>query len=239
MPSPISLQSNNRAGLCPHGLPPSACPICSGGAMAGGGRAKNTPVSKPVNSGEWSFMKCYAAGLAMRAQEARVENAKTAFERQIEFAQQLGKNIQNIAEKIHSALQNIQNSSPAFVQNTIQVVTNIIINPILNLISQIPKLIEKIAEFQQKLGTMLQQAGEKLAAILGDLKNFIDRKIIENIKKNIKKLFFFFISENENENYKNDDTLAVFKSREMKKYLVNVISNIKKRNENENRNDKE
>lgn len=238
MPAPISLQSNNRAGLCPHGLPPSACPICSGGGMAGGGKAKEAVATRPMNSGEWSFMKCYAAGLAMRAQEARVENAKTAFERQIEFAQQLGKNIQNIADKIHNAIQNIQNITPSFIQNTLQVITNVIINPILNLISQIPKLIEKMAELQQKLGNMLQQAGEKLVAILGDIKNFVDRKIIENIKKKVGKLFLFFMANLEDENYRNDDALEVFKSREMKKYLVNLVTKIKKRNKDEDRSNK-
>ncbi len=70
MSSPIAAQSNNRAGLCPHGLPPAACPICSGGGGMGGAKMKNSPpVSKPAHSGEWSFMKCYAAGLAMRAQD--------------------------------------------------------------------------------------------------------------------------------------------------------------------------
>ena len=239
MPTPISLQSNNRAGLCPHGLPPSACPICSGGGMAGGGRVKEAVASKPINSGEWSFMKCYAAGLAMRAQEARVENAKTAFERQIEFAQQLGKNIQNIADKIQNAIQNLQNSSPVIIQNILQVINNSIINPILNLMSQIPKLIENLAEFQKKLGEMLQQAGEKLTALLGDIKNFIDRKVIENIKKQIKKFFLWFTTDLEDENYKNDDALEVFKAREMKKYLVNIVTKIKKRNNNDNRTNKE
>jgi len=236
MSSPIAAQSNSRAGLCPHGLPPAACPICSGGGGMGGARMKNSPpVSKPVHSGEWSFMKCYAAGLAIRAQEARVENAKTAFERQIEFAQQLGKNIQNIADKIHNAIQNIQNISPQFIQNTLQVITNFVINPILNLIAQIPKLIEKMADLQQKLGNMLLQAGEKLTAILGDIKNFINKKVFENIKKQAKKFFLFFVSNVEDENYKNDDSLAVFKAKELRKYIVQLLKPIRKRNDDTNR----
>ena len=43
----------------------------------------------------------------------------------------------------------------------------------------------------------------------------------------------------EDENYKGDDGLEVFKAREMKKYLVNLVTKIKKRNENEDRSDKE
>ena len=71
MPAPISVQST-RAGLCPHGLPPSACPICNGGG-GGGGRVRETVASKPTISTEWSFMKCYAVGLALKVQDARVE----------------------------------------------------------------------------------------------------------------------------------------------------------------------
>ncbi len=239
MPSPIATQ-NTRAGLCPHGLPPSACPICSGGAMGGGGRARDAVATKPMNTGEWSFMKCYAAGLALKAQDARVENAKTTLERQMEFAKELGKNIQNIADKIQNTIQNIQNISPKFVQNVIQVMNNFIITPLMNMIAQIPKLIEKMVDLQQRLGTILQQSGEKLAAILGEVKNFIEKKIIDDVKQKLKKLLLFFADVNvEDENYKEDDSLAVFKSREMKKYLVNLVTKLKKRNEDEDRSDKE
>ncbi len=98
------------------------------------------------------------------------------------------------------------------------------------MVSQIPKIIEKFAQFQQRIADFIQQAGEKLAAILGDIKNFIDRKIIENVKKRAKKFFLFFMSNIEDENYRNDDTLAVFKAREMKKFIVKIFTKVKKRN---------
>jgi hypothetical protein len=231
MSSPVTTQANTRAGLCPHGLPPAACPICSGG-MGGGGRMRNTAPTKPAHSGEWSFMKCYAAGMAIKAQHMRAENAKNVFEKQIEFAKQLGENIRNLAERIQNAIQNIQNSAPKFIQNTLNVLNNVIITPLLNLISQLPKVIEKFVQFQQRAGELLQQAGEKLAAILGDIKNFVDRKIVENLKKKAKKFILFFMSNTEDENYKNDDTLAVFKAREIKKYIVKIFSKDKKRKDN-------
>ncbi len=229
MSSPIATQGNNRAGLCPHGLPPTACPICSNGAM-GGAKMKDSPATKPMRSTQWSFMKCYAAGMAIKAREARAENAKNVFEKQIEFAKQLGQNIQNLAERIQKAVQNIQNSLPSILKNVVGVINNVIITPLLNLVSQIPKIIEKFAQFQQRIADFIQQAGEKLAAILGDIKNFIDRKIIENVKKRAKKFFLFFMSNIEDENYRNDDTLAVFKAREMKKFIVKIFTKVKKRN---------
>lgn len=237
MPAPISVQST-RAGLCPHGLPSSACPICNGGG-GGGGRVRETVASKPTISTEWSFMKCYAVGLALKVQDARAENAKTALQQQMEFAKELGKNIQNIADKIQTAIQNIQNVSPQFIQNALQVLNNTVLTPLMNLVAQIPKLIEKLVGLQQRLGTMLQQAGEKLTAILGEIKNFIEKKIVDDIKKKVKDLIFFFMANLEDENYKQDDSLEVFKAREMKKYLVNLVTKIKKRNDDENRNDKE
>ncbi|MBQ9246268.1 hypothetical protein IJ182_08385 [bacterium] len=232
MSSPIATQSNTRAGLCPHGLPPAACPICSGGGMGGAGKMRDTAQTKPMRSTEWSFMKCYAAGLAMRAQEARAENSKNVFEKQIEFAKQLGQEIRNLANRIQNAIKNIQNTMPPLVQNVIQVLNNIIITPLLNMLSQIPKIIEKFAQFQQRVGEFIQQAGEKLAAILGDIKNFIERNIIENVKKKAKKFFLFFMSNIEDENYKNDETLAIFKAREMKKFIVKILKKNKKRDNN-------
>ena len=82
----------------------------------------------------------------------------------------------------------------------------------------------------------INQAAEKLSALLGDFKNFIKSKV-EDIKKNWKKLFFFFNSDIEDENYKNDEALAVFKSRELKKYLLKILKTNKKQGKNDNRSD--
>ncbi len=224
MSAPITTQPNTtKAGMCPHGLPPAACPICSGGGM-GSTKMRDTAPMKNIHSGEWSFMKCYAAGLAIKAREARSENAKNVFEKQIEFAKQLGQSIRNLAERIQNAIKNLQMSSPKFIQNVIQVINNVIITPLFNLLSQIPKLIEKFANLQQRIAEFIQQASEKFAAILGDIKSFITRKIVENIKKKAKKFFLFFTINMEDENYKNDETLAVFKARELKKYIVKIFS---------------
>lgn len=227
--------STNRAGLCPHGLPPAACPICSGGAMAGGGKLRDTTATKPMNSGQWSWMKCYAAGLAIKAQEQRVENAKNSFERQIEFAKQLGKSIQNLAERIKDSVENIQKIMPKLISEPIKFIANVIIMPIINMIAKIPVLIEKFALLQQNITSMILQAGEKLTALLGEIKSFIDKKITENIKVRAKKFFLFFLSDIEDENYKNDDTLAVFKARELRKYIVKILKPIRKRKDDANR----
>ncbi len=228
MSSPISSISSNRAGLCPHGLPPAACPICSGGGMAAGGRKENV-ATKPMKSADWSYAKCLAVGLQMQAQEARVENAKQAFDRQIEFAKQLGKTINNISENIKNAIQNFQNTLPNALKIPMEVLTNIVITPLLNLAAQVPKVLEKLAHFQKDVREFIQQAGEKLVAILGEIKNFVDKKVMDKIKKKVKSIFDFFISDFEGENYSNDDALAVFKTRELRKHLNKILKIHKKR----------
>lgn len=232
MSTSITNPTSNRTGLCPHGLVPSACPICSGGGMGGAAKTRDSVMEKSIRSNEWSWIKCYAAGLALKAKDARIENAKTVFERQIEFAKLLNKTIQEIADKIKNAIQNIENNIPKSIFTFLNFIANNIIFPLLNLAVQIPKLIEKFALFQQLLGNFLLNVSEKLAALFGDLKNFIDKKLTENIKRQAKKIFLFFMSNMEEENYKNDETLSIFKSREIKKYLINVVNKIRKRNKN-------
>ena len=229
MSSPF-VQSNNKAGLCPHGLPPSACPICNGGMSSGGMKQQTT--TRPINT-EWSYMKCYAAGLAMRAQENRIQTAKEMFEKQLNYAQNLRTAINNLADKIRENLQNIQNSLPTLLQKPMTIITNFVINPILNLISQIPKVIEKFVQLEQNIHKFIQNAGEKIVALFGDIKNFIQRNITEKIKEKAKKFLLFFISNTEDENYKNDETLNIFKSREIKKYLVKFFSFNKKQEDKE------
>ena len=236
MSNPISAnssQSTQKAGMCPHGLPHSACPICSGG-MSGGSKMRDKAVTKPIKN-EWSYMKCYAVGMSMKAAKARAEANKTAFERQIEFAKQLGKEIQNISDKIKTAIQNFQKTLSPTMANIIQNFSNIIVFPVLNLIAQIPKLIEKLAQFQQNVLNFIQQAGEKLTTLLADLKKFIDNTLKEKAKKVAKKFMLLFIANTEDENYNNDDTLAIFKAREIQKFFAKLVNPIRKRNKDATR----
>ena len=74
MSSPlISTQPNIKAGMCPHGVPQSSCPICNqqGGGMS---RVNNKAATKPAHAGEWSYQKCYAVGLQIKAANQRRES---------------------------------------------------------------------------------------------------------------------------------------------------------------------
>ena len=232
MSSPISATSSSRAGLCPHGLPPAACPICSGGGMStGGARAKE--VTRP-SANEWSYAKCVAVGLQMQAQKAIAEAPKQVLERQLEFAKQFGKELNNLAETIKANLQNFQNSLPNSLQVPMQMITKFVINPVLNLMQQIPKIMEKLAHFQYNTKEFVQNVAEKLVAFLGETKNFIDKKITEKLKKKIKSIFSIFMPEFEAENYKNEEELAIYKARELRKELLKILKLNKKRDDDVN-----
>ena len=105
----------------------------------------------------------------------------------------------------------------------------------LNLIAQIPKIMEKITTLQKDAREFVQQVAEKLVTVLGEIKNFMDRKVADKIKKKVKSIFSFFISEFWGENFKGDDALEVFKSRELKKYLLKILKSNKKRDDDVNR----
>ena len=195
MPSPqITSNTANKAGLCPHGLPPSACPICSGGMASGGAkRINDKPATKPIRSGQWSYMKCYAAGLAIKAQNTREQNAKNFIEKQYEIAAKFKENIANFREKIAKTIKDFQNSIPQNFSNLVQFAISFVISPILNLVEKLPVVIQRIADFEQNLIKLIQNIQDKLAAIIGDIKNFINRKLVENLKKRAKNFFLFFM----------------------------------------------
>ena len=226
MTSQLSLQSNIKAGMCPHGFPHSSCPVCSKQNGAAMGSSSMHKSNRP--SGEWSYQKCHIVGLEIKAAMQRKEAAQTFFEKQFQTALSVSRNLQSIQDKLNNFIQNIKTP---ILQNSMQFLMNIAINPLFNAAAKLSKFIGKIAEFQQKSLNMIFQAGEKLVSILGEVKNFIERKIIGDLKKRAKKFMSFCLSVIEDENYKNDDTLAVFKSRELKKYIVKIL---KKRKKNEN-----
>ncbi len=237
MSTPVITQPNLKAGLCPHGLPPSACPICSGGGSGGGvktsHKTSDAPNVKPMASNQWSWMKCYIAGINMRSDELRLANAKQGIERQMEALKNFQKEINQIVDKVINNLQNIQNSLPNALKIPVQVISALVIMPVLNLISQIPKLLEKLVNLESNIRNFIHQAGEKLSALIGDFKNFVKSKL-EEVKKKFKKLFLFFNPDIEDENYKNDEALAVFKSQELKKHLLKILKVEKKQEENDN-----
>jgi len=227
MPAALSMQPNIRTGMCPHGMPMGACPVCNGG---GGGRI-NSSASKPQKTGEWSYQKCYLAGLQIKAEAQRKEDARTFAEKQLQSALEMHRNIQNIISRLNQFVQNIKN--PA-LRAAVNLIADFSVRPLLNILSQLTKTFAAFSNLQQKALNMLMQAAEKLAAVLGEIKNFVQKKIFEDLKKKAKKFILIVFCGIEDENFKDDETLAVFKSKELKKYILKILKKQKDDNSRNN-----
>ena len=125
MTSPILTQNTNKSGLCPHGLPPSACPVCSkmGGGMK---KIKDKPQPPVKNNGEWSYMKCYVEGLRLRALKLQKETREQRIQKQIDFINKFSFKISEFINKIIAKIDNL----PPVLNFTLSV----IVKPFLNLV---------------------------------------------------------------------------------------------------------
>ena len=99
----------------------------------------------------------------------------------------------SFTSNVKSMLNSVYNVLPSSVQNVFAKITNSILSPLNNLISNISNMANKIAEFAKEIKGLIMATAEKLAAIFGELKNFIDRNIIDKLKRLTKKMLRIFI----------------------------------------------
>lgn len=177
------------SGGCPHGLPYGACPVCSGMGGGGGGAAKKA--SKP----EMSWSECYAVWQQMlKAKDQAHQQRLDAMQNpQISFAQKIGNladKMANLADKINIFATRLQNV-PKIISTPILLATKFLVgflNITNNLISMTQKALNAI---QQKLADI----SDKLNAIFGEMKNFMEKNIsdkLKSLKKKFKSLFGLF-----------------------------------------------
>ena len=178
----MSSVTSVRSGLCPHGLPPAACPICS--AMGGGNKIKTADFS--AKPGEMSWNECAAIGAFLKS----LKNAKLAREADyqahltniVAFEHNMTKASQNLNLFIQSMSQNILTKPIAFI------VKNIVL-PIMEGIKNIPaKILNILADISQKL----HDISDKLSAIYGELKVALNKRLSDFFKKIKKKIFSIF-----------------------------------------------
>ena len=220
------------AGLCPHGLPPGACPICSN--MGGGGSTRVG--ERPQKAGEMSYHQCAMIGNMMRARELadkrhaqnleqHAENLK-AFEatmsrasaNMLEFAKQISSNF--LLKPIAFTIQNIAVPIVNFIKNFPQITANIITN-----------IAEKLNTIKEKFVDIM----DKLTAVFGEAKAFIEKKISELIsvvKSKFEGLFKIFKKHNaEDDDTKIDDDKKIFN---LKTILHKISKKLKHKKDKEN-----
>ncbi len=180
-----SVQNNKvGGGLCPHGLPPAACPICSGGM--GGGAKKADFSAKP---GEMSWNECAAIGAMMRAQKLQKQMNAQAHENRLLAIAKFETQMMNVSQKLAQLAVMIANNTPSAIAKPINFILNKVAIPLLNTLKNIPVNIMKTMDNIRQKFVDIQ---DKLNAVFGELKNSVEKKIsdtLANFKKKIQMLF--------------------------------------------------
>lgn len=199
--------NNVKAGLCPHGLPPGACPICSN--MGGGGSLRVG--ERPQKSGEMSYHQCAMIGNMMRARELAEKRHAQSLEQHAENLKAFEANMIKIASNLAQFAQQISNN--ILLKPIAFSIQNIAL-PVVNLIKNIPNTItnfmEKLSIIKEKFVDIM----DKLNAIFGEAKAFIEKKISELIsvvKSKFESLFKIFKKNNaDDDDTKIDDDKRIF-----------------------------
>lgn len=183
--------SGVRSGLCPHGLPPGACPICSGGM----GSSKVVTADFSAKPGEMSWNECAAIGAFLKSiQNARLAR-ETDYQNQIIAMAQFQNNMTKMAQNLQTFIQNMSQS--ALTRPLAMVAQNILL-PVVKFMKDLPvNFLQATANLAQKLTDIT----DKLTAIYGELKVAMDKKFSDfakKVKKKIISIFEIFRAENEN-----------------------------------------
>ena len=185
MASPMAIQTNKPSGgLCPHGLPPGACPICSGGM--GSGSAKKADFS--AKPGEMSWNECAAIGAMLRAQKLRAQQNEQAYQNRLVTLAKFESQMMAITQKLAVIASQLAQTS-SFIAKPAQILFNKVLIPLTNFIKNVPANIMKFANNIMNKFTDIQ---DKLNAMFGELKNAIEKKISESLKDAKKKIFSLF-----------------------------------------------
>ena len=218
MSTPLQVQPNKvSGGLCPHGLPPSACPICSGG---GAGGAKKADFS--AKAGEMSWNQCAAIGAMLRAQKLNAQMNEQAYQNRLQAVARFEIQMANMAQKIASLAVQIS-SLPSFFSKPANILFNNILIPFVNTMKNMPANIMKFAD---KVFEKFHDIQDKLNAMFGELKNAIEKKISDKLrdyKKKVASLFELFDPREVEEEKEVDAAKGKF---EVKTFLHEVYNKI-------------
>lgn len=197
MTTAMSRASNNKIGTCPHGLPLGACPICNG--MGGGGSVKKD--NKPR---EMSWNECYAIGQMLKAQKQAKIHTQQMF-----AAQTMQARLENLQTQINAFKLAVLNSSlPKPIINTVVTILDNVVMPTIKMVQKIANtltnVITNINKVLDNIKQKIADISEKLTAVLGEAKAFVEKKISDSLK-NIKKKVFNLLGLNSTENEEDEE----------------------------------
>ncbi len=205
---PNSVQNINKvnAGTCPHGLAPGACPICS--KMGGGGGRVGERPQKP---GEMSYHQCAMIGAMMRAREHRIEAHEQNLEKHLEALKNFESTMAKLSENMIEFAERISNN--ILLKPAALIIKNIGV-PIVNFIRNLPLIAANITERFIAIKEKFADITDKLTAIFGEAKAFIEKKVselISTVKSKFEGLFKILKRNNtDDEDTKIDDDKRIF-----------------------------
>lgn len=205
---PNSVQNINKvnAGTCPHGLAPGACPICS--KMGGGGGRVGERPQKP---GEMSYHQCAMIGAMMRAREHRIEAHEQNLEKHLEALKNFESTMAKLSENMIEFAERISNN--ILLKPAALIIKNIGV-PIVNFIRNLPLIAANITERFIEIKEKFADITDKLTAIFGEAKAFIEKKVselISTVKSKFEGLFKILKRNNtDDEDTKIDDDKRIF-----------------------------
>jgi hypothetical protein len=222
MTASVTAVGSVRAGLCPHGLPPGACPICSG--MGGGSKVQTADFS--AKPGEMSWNECAAIGAFLKS----LQNARMA--KEADFQQRLVNIAQfeaNMAKSAERLNQFIQTMSQNVLTKPLALVAQKVLLPVLNAVKDLPA---NVLNTLANVATKLADISDKLTAVYGELKAAVNKKISDLakvVKRKIKSIFNIFMTDNEGD--ENEVMVAFEKQLDKLKGLLEKISDKLKKDE--------
>jgi len=178
-----------KPGCCAHGLPAGACPVCS---MSGGSSRKPDRNGRP---GEMSYHQCAMIGNMMKARALAQKNHEANLK-------QHALNLEQFETTIARLIQNTKNFtqilSQSLISKPIALVFSITVLPVLTLVKNIPKIF-------QAMNNLRFEITDKLNALYGEAKAFLNRKA-EELAKILKSPFEWLGKIFKKNNADDDDT---------------------------------
>ncbi len=209
------VSSSKNAGLCPHGFPNGACPLCSG--MGGGGSATTRNMRR--KPGEMTYNECYAIWQMMKA--AKLQNDKLEKQQQvtlIENAQKLSNMNMNLANK--NIFQRVFSSN--LVQSGINLLSNITKN-IVKFANNITNfVVQGFNIIVNSVKNFMTDISGKIALFFGEEKQALEdnlKKIVKSVKEKFISLFGFI-----NKSNREEETEQIVKEQEKRIFSLRQIA---------------
>ncbi|MCQ2738925.1 MAG: hypothetical protein MJ237_01715 [bacterium] len=210
-----SVQNVNKVntGLCPHGLAPGACPICS----SGGGTLRQSDKNRQI--GEMTYHECAMIGNMLKARALAQKN----HEHNLKLHEMNVQNFENVMTKLAVQMREFQKMfSGNIILRPLAVVISAVTLPVINFVQNIPK-------YFQVINNIRFEIFDKLNAIYGEAKAFINKKISELsdlLKQKLRNLFKIFKkNKSDQDSTKIDEDKKIFN---LKTILHKISKKLKK-----------